>query len=713
MMTGLFRDKLITVLRNRHFWIICGIIAICFILQYPWIITGSQTSLFSFLGLTRHAVERILFLLPISYSAFIFGTMAGILCLVTSALIMLPRVLFISQYFSDALMETIGVLFVGALIILWFDSYRKEKEKRQKIIERLQQADEQLQAVFQITRRNEERLWALNEVAAILSQSLELKEVLRAASDSIRQVLGLDAVLILLLNVEKPELEIIAYAGFNRELAEILDDRIVTDDRIYKILQTKEIVTVDSTENEMGSLADIERRANLSCEILVPIKAKGNVAGVLVGAMRTSRVFVNEEKELLGTFGNQIGMAIENSRCYQRECIAAQQALLSEKKHREIFENAQDAIWVHDLEGYITSANKAAEALTGYSVKEAQQANKINVKDFLTGESLALASQIRQKLFAGEKVEQPYEQRIIRRDGTEAIVKLSTSVIYEDGIPKGFQNIARDVTREKEMQEQLQKAYQELSESHRRLKESQQQLIQAEKLTSLGQLAASIAHEVNNPLSGILTYTQLLEKKIKTDNYDKNMALNYLSRMESELVRSTKLIRNLLDFARQSAPAFRQVNVNEVVNRAFDLTSHSAQLQHIEVIKELDPALPNLMADFDQLQQVFTNLILNAIQAMPNGGRLIVRTFKREGQVVVEVQDTGCGISPENMQKLFTPFFTTKKEVKGVGLGLAVSYGIIQRHNGKIDVKSKEGEGSTFTVSLPINSEKSAEKTAM
>lgn len=707
------KDRFINTLGNKHFWIICVIIAICTVLQYPVIITGNQMSLFAFMGLTRHAVERILFLLPVGYAAYIFGTIAGIICLLASAVIMLPRVLFISQYFSDALMETIGVLFIGAMIILWFDNYRKEKEKRQKIIERLQQADEQLQAVFQITRRNEERLWALNEVAAILSQSLELKEILRAAAESIKQVLGLDAVLILLLNVEKPELEIIAYAGFDSESAELLDNRIVNDERIYKILQTKEIMTVNSIENEMGSLADIERRNNFCCEILVPIKAKGSLAGVLIGVMHNERVFVNEEKELLGTFGNQIGMAIENSRCYQRECIAAQQALLSEKKHREIFENAQDAIWVHDLEGYITSANKAAEALTGYSIKEAQQANKINVRDFLTTESLALASQIRQKLFAGEKVEQPYEQRIIRRDGKEAIVKLSTSVIYEDGVPKGFQNIARDVTREKEMQDQLQKAYQELSESHRRLKESQQQLIQAEKLTSLGQLAASIAHEVNNPLSGILTYTQLLEKKIKTDNYDKEMALNYLSRMEAELVRSTKLIRNLLDFARQSAPAFRQVNVNEVINRAFDLTSHSAQLQHIEVIKELDQSLPTLMADFDQLQQVFTNLILNAIQAMPNGGRLTIRTLKRDGHVVVEVQDTGCGISPENMQKLFTPFFTTKKEVKGVGLGLAVSYGIIQRHNGRIEVKSKEGVGSTFTVSLPINSEKSAEKTAV
>ncbi|MDD5399489.1 MAG: ATP-binding protein, partial [Dehalococcoidia bacterium] len=179
---------------------------------------------------------------------------------------------------------------------------------------------------------------------------------------------------------------------------------------------------------------------------------------------------------------------------------------------------------------------------------------------------------------------------------------------------------------------------------------------------------------------------------------------------EAELIRSTKLIRNLLDFARQSPPAFRQVNVNDIVNRAFDLTSHAAQLQHIVVNKELDAALPNLMADFDQLQQVCTNLILNAIQAMPGGGTLTIRTVADKDYLKLVVQDTGCGISEESKEKLFTPFFTTKREVKGVGLGLAVSYGIIQRHNGKIEVQSKEGEGSTFTVYLPLYTMKLAEK---
>ena len=234
------------------------------------------------------------------------------------------------------------------------------------------------------------------------------------------------------------------------------------------------------------------------------------------------------------------------------------------------------------------------------------------------------------------------------------------------------------------------------------LKETQAGLIQVEKLSSLGQLAASIAHEVNNPLSGVLVYTQLLDRKISNDNFTKDVALDYLRKMEKELTRSTRLIRNLLDFARQSNPAFRKTDINDVVLASLELVSNSARTTHIITEIDLSPALPKIMADPDQLQQVCINLMLNAIQSMPDGGKLTLRTREENQQIIVDVQDTGCGISSENMNKLFTPFFTTKKEVKGVGLGLAVSYGIIQSHQGKIEVNSREGEGTTFTIFLPI-----------
>jgi two-component system, NtrC family, sensor kinase len=233
--------------------------------------------------------------------------------------------------------------------------------------------------------------------------------------------------------------------------------------------------------------------------------------------------------------------------------------------------------------------------------------------------------------------------------------------------------------------------------------QTQAGLIQAEKLTSLGQMAASIAHEVNNPLAGVLMYTQLLNKKMASNSLTPDTAQGYLNKMEAELNRSTKLIRNLMDFARQSDPMLKETDINSVIKLSLDLVLTAVQAKSINIKLELKTDLPPVKADPEQLQQVFLNLILNAVQSMSFGGTLTLGSTQEDGHIKIIVQDTGSGISEANLKKLFTPFFTTKKEVKGVGLGLAVSYGIIQRHHGKIEVKSKEGAGTTFTIYLPEN----------
>jgi signal transduction histidine kinase/iron only hydrogenase large subunit-like protein len=235
------------------------------------------------------------------------------------------------------------------------------------------------------------------------------------------------------------------------------------------------------------------------------------------------------------------------------------------------------------------------------------------------------------------------------------------------------------------------------------LQRAQESLIQAEKMSSLGQIAAGVAHEINNPLTGVLVYIKLLLKNIKEKKIIWEALEERLKTMEKETERCSRIIKNLLDFSRQTEPSPRPCNLNKKIENALTILIHQAELSNVEIIKEYEENLPFAYADPDQIQQVFVNIILNAIQAMPQGGKLKIKTkySKKEDRLIVSFTDTGVGISKENMKKLFTPFFTTKEKGKGVGLGLAVCYGIIQRHNGTIEVESEEGKGTTFTVKLP------------
>jgi two-component system NtrC family sensor kinase len=236
------------------------------------------------------------------------------------------------------------------------------------------------------------------------------------------------------------------------------------------------------------------------------------------------------------------------------------------------------------------------------------------------------------------------------------------------------------------------------------LQEAQTQLIQSEKLASLGKLAASVAHEINNPLAGILTYAKLLTRRFSgglNDPTALSSALKSLGLIERETVRCTSIVRNLLDFARQREPSFQETDLNAVVLEALSLLSNRMSIQGVAVEKRLGE-LPAVKADFGQIRQVFLNIALNGCEAMEKDGSLTVTSrFVPETKTVeVEFLDTGSGIPPDHLTKIFDPFFTSKE--KGTGLGLSVVYGIVSRHNGKVEIKSAVGKGTCVTVRLPI-----------
>lgn len=230
------------------------------------------------------------------------------------------------------------------------------------------------------------------------------------------------------------------------------------------------------------------------------------------------------------------------------------------------------------------------------------------------------------------------------------------------------------------------------------LQTAQQQLIQAEKLASIGRLAAGVAHEINNPIGVILGFTQVLLRKTPEESY----LYKPLATMEREGLRCKEIVQGLLDFARQNKPRLGRVCLNDVIEVAAELMPHYAHSDLVRVIKEYDPSLPPVLGDEYKLQQVFVNLLINAYQAMPDGGELHIRSLSADGQVCATISDTGMGIPAEHMGRLFDPFFTTKDVGEGTGLGLSISYGLVEQHGGTIEVESEPGEGATFVVRLPV-----------
>jgi signal transduction histidine kinase len=255
---------------------------------------------------------------------------------------------------------------------------------------------------------------------------------------------------------------------------------------------------------------------------------------------------------------------------------------------------------------------------------------------------------------------------------------------------------------------ELEKKTQELQKTMEELRTAQAQLIQSEKLASIGQLAAGVSHELNNPLAGILGYAQFMLEKIKKNEEageftPENITqyINYLQTIEHAAQRCKTIVANLLKFSRESKAEASLLDINQVLEDTFSFTQHQLEMNNIELIKRLGEGLPRVLGNEHQLEQVFTNLILNAKDAMANGGRLTVSTTAQDGYIYVSFADTGCGIPEDKLGKIFDPFFTTKEVGEGTGLGLSVSYGIIREHKGKITVESQEGKGTTFKIILP------------
>jgi PAS domain S-box-containing protein len=370
-----------------------------------------------------------------------------------------------------------------------------------------------------------------------------------------------------------------------------------------------------------------------------------------------------------------VAVAIDNSLLYRSEIEKAGELARLKEFSENIIESVNVGILVVDVEGRITTWNSSLEEMMGISRDRALRKNVHEILDKDLIETIQNVSG--QEGWELRETRHIYKYNAETEDGRPLTLNISLAPFEAArGVVTGTLIVLENVTERAQLEKQL---------------------LEREKLSSIGLLAAGVAHEVNTPLAGISSYAQMLIQQVP-DNDPKQ---KLLEKIHLQTLRASGIVNNLLNFSRTGDADFREVEVNQVLDDTIQLLEPQLRNSRVEILlhygKELIPAQGNA----SKLQQVFMNLILNARDAMPDGGRLTIQTRMVETSLVIDFRDTGLGIDPENIARIYDPFFTTKDIGQGTGLGLAISYGIIQEHGGRIFVESRPNEGAHFTIKLP------------
>lgn len=344
-----------------------------------------------------------------------------------------------------------------------------------------------------------------------------------------------------------------------------------------------------------------------------------------------------------------------------------------------IIENSPDAIVCIRKGGEIIIFNSSAERLLGY--RKEQVVGKMNIVQlYLPGVARTIMKDLKSEDFGGPGILQKREVLVVDSKGDEIPVFISAAILYEDGIEAGSVGIFTDLRGKLKLEKQL---------------------LRSEKLSSLGKLSAGIAHEINQPLTGVLTFAHLLLKKFKDDEPTRRD----LEIIVRETNRIRGIVQGILDFARDMPMQKKPRRIEELLDQTLEIIVRQQRFFGITLVKEYGSNTPEVVVDSNLMEQVVMNIILNALDAMNGSGTLTIRTRLERDAVEIEFEDTGHGMPEAILDKIFDPFFTTKDSTEGMGmgLGLAVSYGIVKNHNGDILVSSKEGVGTKFVVRLPLD----------
>lgn len=355
---------------------------------------------------------------------------------------------------------------------------------------------------------------------------------------------------------------------------------------------------------------------------------------------------------------------------------------------RNLILSSVDGVIAADMSGMIFIFNDAAAKISGYSIDDT--INRMNIRDVYPGDGAReIMKKLRNDDYGGKGKLKSYHVQVKRKDGEVIPISLNAAVVYEGELEVATIGFFHDLRETLAMKARLEK--------------TQMQLLQAEKMSSLGKLAAGVAHQLNNPLGGITLFTKLI---LEENDLDENVR-DDLNRIMKDAQRCRDTVKELLEFARQTRYNIQYHDINKAISRTIFLLENQPLFQNITIEKHLAPSLPPVPIDAHQINHMLMNIILNAAQAMDGRGRLTVKTgaVPDEKRIRIEISDTGPGIPEELLSHIFEPFFTTKEEGKGTGLGLSLVYSIVENHGGIISVRSKRGQGAAFIIELPLEME--------
>jgi PAS domain S-box-containing protein len=577
------------------------------------------------------------------------------------------QIIFLSTDKIAAVLEVCIILSVGVIACLWSVARERERQGYQQLAGSLAKTQEKLKVQIRDASDNAKRLATINKISTALSQSLDPRTILDTAVSLLVEAMEVEIILFYSCYEKAGKLILMAYKGITEEVAREIDDIRLGEGFSGYAAETGEVMIVPNTADQSTQTKVTDGGLQISSQVIVPMKSKGRIIGTICIGMHNPRHFLTEEIDLLNTIAGQIASALENAYLYDEARLIADKLYKSERDYRTLFENAHDAIWFHNFDGTMLAANEATVQLTGYNV---DTLIGMNVSQFLSDSGLHTAKMIRKKLLAGEKIQQPYEQKLTKKDGTSATIMLASSLITFDGKPVGYQHIARDITDEKRMQDNLRFYLKQITQAQ----EEERKRIARELHDDTAQYLFAISRQIDN--------------YIRSDGSVKKQQLTFLQEIRQRVGDTLQGVRRFSQDLRPSIiddlglmPA-----VQWLVKKVQDEQNIKGELIVIGDERRFAPEVELIL--FRVIQEALSNIYRHACATKAE----VVIEFKKSS-VYIMISDDGEGFK---IPKNFSDFSSSGK------LGLLGMNERVLLLNGSIDINSVPRKGTVVKIKVPV-----------